>query len=305
MWALGLVLGSWVLSVSASGNKHRAPGNAHSGEVPFAHASKLKPPEFGPSVSLGGGKVRSYMVLKKNRRPQEIGILFTGSSLMQLPGGDMPMSDGRWDVLDEYGSVVWPCCGYEHVLELPASAKRTTHFKHLVVNWNNHGHPPPAIYDKPHFDFHFYTISNAVRTSITAPMADEMCGPTLPLSCDDLDTALKPLTPAQTPPDFFSLGAVEPGMGNHMLDGTAPELAGEPFTQTWIFGTWDGAISFFEPMITMDYLQQLSGEQCYDIKMPMYFSAAGFYPTGYCVRYFELYDTYQVALNRFQWFHRE
>lgn len=271
-------------------------------EVPFAPSPHKRAPEFGPAQPMGEGQVRSYMVMKSHHRPDEIGILFTGSSLTGLPGVDAPPSDGTWDVLDANGDVVWPCCGYEHVLEVPQSALRATPFKHIVVNWNNHGHPPPAIYDKPHFDFHFYTMSNAERTAIEAPTAEAMCGPDLPLSCEDLDTALAPLPDAQMPPDYFSPGAVEPGMGNHLLDSTAPELAGEPFDQTWIFGSWDGRISFFEPMITMDYLQNLSESQCYDLKMPHYFETAGFYPTRYCARHFELYDVYQIALNRFEWF---
>lgn len=279
--------------------------NAHchpAPEKPFTVSPDTRAPEFGLARSLGNGQIRSYMVEKKNGRPEEIGILMPGSSLTGLPNASAPPSDGTWDVLDANGDVVWPCCGYETVLDLPESALEATPFKHIVVNWNNHGHPPPAIYDKPHFDFHFYTISNEERTSITAPSAEAMCGPTLPLSCEDLETALKPLPDAQMPPDYFSPGAVEPGMGNHLLDSTAPELAGAPFDQTWIFGTWDGRISFFEPMITMDYLQDLSDTQCYDLKMPHYFSEAGFYPTRYCARHFELYDVYQIALDRFEWF---
>lgn len=268
---------------------------------PFGDHSYRAAPQFGPAVSLGNGKIRSYVTVKYPGRPVEIGVLFSGAALTGLPDMSQPPSDGLWDVIDENGNVVWYCCGYEHVLELPQAAALTP-FKHVVVNWNNHGHPPPAIYDRPHFDFHFYTISNATRTSIAAPAAEDMCGPQTPLSCEDADTALTPLPDEQMPPDYFSPGAVEPGMGNHMLDSTAVELAGEPFSQTWIYGTWDGAISFFEPMITLEYLQALSGEQCFDLKMPAYFDMAGYYPTRYCTYYHELFDVYRVELNRFRWF---
>ena len=28
--------------------------------------------------------------------------------------------------------------------------------KWALLNWNPHGHIPPGIYDRPHFDVHFY-----------------------------------------------------------------------------------------------------------------------------------------------------
>lgn len=45
--------------------------------------------------------------------------LFSGSSLTGLPDASAPPSDGTWDVLDANGDLVWPCCGYETVLDLP------------------------------------------------------------------------------------------------------------------------------------------------------------------------------------------
>lgn len=257
--------------------------------------------EYGPVVDMGAGSIQAYVTLKGDNTPAEIGIQYDGAALSGLPDETAPPSDGTWDILDAAGNVVWPCCGYEHLLELPAAAA-VTPFEHIVVNWNNHGHPPPAIYDKPHFDFHFYTISNDTRTSIAAPTAEEMCNEMTPLTCADAETALRPLPEAQAPPDYFAPGAVEPGMGNHMLDLTAPELAGTPFTQTWIYGTWDGKISFFEPMITLEYLQNLEGKVCYNIKTPAAFAKEGYYPTRYCTSYHPGKDIYRITLNRFEWF---
>lgn len=33
-------------------------------------------------------------------------------------------------------------------------------------HWNPHGHPPANIYDRPHFDFHYYTIGEQERHMI-------------------------------------------------------------------------------------------------------------------------------------------
>ncbi len=87
-----------------------------------------------------------------------------------------------------------------------------------------------------------------------------------------------------------------------MLDMTASELAGSPFVQTWIYGTLDGDISFFEPMITMAYLQNLKGKECYNLKMPQVFGEPGYYPTRTCNQFNRGQGTYQIILDKFKWF---
>ncbi len=261
--------------------------------------------EYGPPTALGNGSLRSFVKLKGNGRPKTIGVEFGGAALTGLPSGEP--SDGTWDIPNPDGTIAWHCCGYEHLVTLPPSTAATP-FDHIVVNWNNEGHPPPGVYNPPHFDFHFYIISNAERQTIAAPAtASEMCVPTpgvppVPLTCDILARALTPLPAAQMPPNFFSPGAVEPGMGNHLLDRSTAELNGGTFTQTWIYGTWDGAISFFEPMITLAYLQGLQGKICYDLKMPLVFAEAGDYPTRYCTAYNKNRDTYRITLEKFERF---
>ena len=41
-----------------------------------------------------------------------------------------------------------------------------TPYQFVELNWNPQGHEPPGIYDLPHFDFHFYTISLEKRNTI-------------------------------------------------------------------------------------------------------------------------------------------
>ena len=47
---------------------------------------------------------------------------------------------------------------------------------HVVINWEAVGHPPPKVYDVPHFDFHFYLVKRAetmkVRFNSDAESAD-------------------------------------------------------------------------------------------------------------------------------------
>ncbi len=52
------------------------------------------------------------------------------------------------------------------------------------------------------------------------------------------------------PPDIFAPDAVAPDKGNQALNDIEPELDAAPFTQTWIIGPGDGAMSSFTLIIT-------------------------------------------------------
>ncbi|MBS1566007.1 MAG: hypothetical protein JST39_16585, partial [Bacteroidetes bacterium] len=60
--------------------------------------------------------------------------------------------------------------GHHHVnmisIPLPEKLAAVTPFRHVGLDWNPLGHEPAGIYDRPHFDFHFYMISEADRTAI-------------------------------------------------------------------------------------------------------------------------------------------
>lgn len=73
-------------------------------------------------------------------------------------------------------------------------------------------------------------------------------------------------------------GPIVPQMGKHHLDGTAPELHGEQFTQTFIYGSYDGKVTFLEPMIILDFLKANNNYERI-IPQPAKFKVAGYYPT--------------------------
>ena len=246
---------------------------------------------WGDPQDLGNGQIQTFVTLDSSSVPTLVGVYFTESALSGLPETS---SDGRWDVLDAKGSVVIPCCGHEVVLDFPETDSAIP-FEHFVLNWNPHGHPPADVYDTPHFDMHFYSISNEDRTAIASATADKMCSVPNPpdiggehpvsVSCETFEEAMMPLPDNQMPPGYISDGAVEPGMGNHLINTQAAELAGEPFTTTWVYGTYAGRLTFFEPMIANSFLQEKPDEVCHDIAMPEAMPEAGYYPTRYCIRY--------------------
>jgi hypothetical protein len=149
------------------------------------------------------------------------------------------------------------------------------------------------VYDAPHFDVHFYM----------APIADVFaiaggpCGPEF-VNCEDFETARMPVPPNFMHPDFTNVDAVVPAMGNHLIALGAPEFNGQPFTNTWIYGTYGGRVTFYEGMMTLDYLRSRP-DGCTPIKTPAAYEVAGFYPTQYCVRHQAATDDYTVSMEGF------
>jgi hypothetical protein len=89
-------------------------------------------------------------------------------------------------------------------------------------------------------------------------------------------------------------------MGNHLLDSQSPEIKDSlPFTRTFIYGAYEGRLIFWEPMITLDFLQQTT-DACMEIRQPESFQQAGYYPTQYCVRQ-DRQGVRTVSLERFRY----
>jgi len=106
-----------------------------------------------------------------------------------------------------------------------------------MLDWNPHGHPPAHIYDKPHFDLHFYMTP---ETEVMRYM----------------DSTKMMINPAADylPANYIGANPV-PMMGKHWMDATSGELRGQPFTQTFLYGSYNGQVVFYEPMVTLDFLK--------------------------------------------------
>src|SRR5262249_11040044 len=127
----------------------------------------------------------------------------------------------------------------EDVLHLPEQASMTA-FDHVGVSWQHRGHEPYGVYDLKHIDLHFFTISEQERMKITTVGSDTAAVFRKP--CDDC-----------TPAGYIDMHVAAPTQGNHWVDANAPELHGEPFTQTFLFGYYNGHNVFWEPMIAVDW----------------------------------------------------
>ena len=249
---------------------------------------------FGEAQKMGDGTVRTYVIVLDDGQPTTIGISFTASLLDGLPSEPNPTS--RCFDTDGDGRLGEHECEGDHEVRLPLSpalaGRADLPFRWVGINWNPHGHPPGA-WSVPHFDVHFYMVDQGAIDAIRVGPCEFF------IDCEDRERALRPVDPAYVHPDHVSVGATVAMMGNHLIDSHTPELAEadpEPFTHTWIFGAYDGQITFYEPMITREYLLSRP-DGCTPIKQPTAWQRAGWYPTEYCIRYSEPDDAYTVSLE--------
>jgi len=195
-------------------------------------------------VTLHGGKVWTSAKVSKEGKPQQVSIVLDDATLNSVPVGQP--SDHS---------------GHENNIMIPISGNSGTPFKFAMVNWNSSGHEPDNIYTLPHFDFHFYTSTQNEVMAYT-DMAK-----------------IENLPATDYIPANHLAGAPVPMMGKHWVDLTSPELTGQaPFTQTFIYGSYDAQVVFYEPMITLNFLKT-TNEFERPIPQPAKVKANGYYPT--------------------------
>jgi hypothetical protein len=249
---------------------------------------------LGDPVALGEGTARAYVIMEGGA-PTELGIALSESALEGLP------SDGS----GHHGDGMMT---HEYILELPAG--HGTPFTFIELNWNPSGHEPDGVYaGVPHFDFHFYTVSRAERDAIDPadPQFAEKAN-----NLPDID-----FIPAYNlmlaPPEATPAEVAVPRMGVHWVDTRSPELQGMfgnpdgfgPFTTTFIHGTWDGQVHFWEPMITRAYILEKKTTQdpavrdeVIELPKPARYQAPGYYPEAYRIQWDAATREYRIALTR-------
>lgn len=222
---------------------------------------------YGRPVSFGDSAIRTYTTVDKNGEIVALGLEMPAQALTNLPKSVTGL-----------------------ILQFPGAAEATP-FQYLSFDWNPQGHEPDKIYTTPHFDFHFYTQS-ADATNAIAP------GPCQGLDCEVYKRAVKEVPSQYTPANYKNVGAVVPRMGNHLIDPSAGEYNNQPFTRTFLYGSYDGKIIFYEPMLSLTYLQSQPDDSL-ELKLPAAYAQAGSYPTRYSVRYDAAAKVYRISLERF------
>ncbi len=227
---------------------------------------------YGPVIQMGEGHVRSWVNISHDDKPLAIGIEFTPGVLQQ-----------QHDHTNGAGEH-----SHDGVLTLHQKAKAVTPFDHLTMGFMAAGHPPPGIYNVPHFDFHFYKMSVADRLAIPAyPMAMAAFNNNPPAG--------------YLPPLYAKSPAGEAQMGAHWMDVTSPEFNGQPFTHTFIYGSYDGKVNFLEPMATLAFFESGATVQKI-IRQPQFFDPSNtYYPTRYNIWKDEDNNRHYIALDQMVW----
>ncbi|MBF9142870.1 DUF5602 domain-containing protein [Hymenobacter properus] len=211
---------------------------------------------YGPAVPVGQGVARAWETVNAAGEPTAIGVDVSAGSM--LNAGPAPA---------------------EYVLQLPRQVA-VPPFDHIELGWNPAGHEPD-FYMLPHFDMHFYMITKAAQAAI----------PFLAPPAFDVAPA------AQYIPALYVQGpGLVPNMGSHWLDVLAPELHGETFTKTFIYGTYNGHVAFLEPMFTRAYLSA-NLSQTTAIRQPAAVEQSGYYPMSYTISHGTTPQQYTISLD--------
>ena len=204
----------------------------------------------GSETQIFSGKAWTWAQLDKSGNPERLAVSLTDAALNtastsgQGHGGhsSMPM---------------WTLKFHSKVGVNP--------FDHLNLGWNPMGHEPEMFYGKPHFDFHFYMMAPSEVAAIPPYEVDSSKFKNWP-------------APEYFPATYFNPGGGGPQMGAHWVDVTSGEFNGQGFTETFIYGSYDGKVNFYEPMITLEFLKQSSNFER-AIPQPAKVQKNGYYPT--------------------------
>jgi hypothetical protein len=228
--------------------------------------NKMQELQFkGPEINLYHGKAWSWIKLGSDGAPKQLAVAMNDAAVLSMP------------TMKQTGE------GHHHansiVLPLHPKAASETPFTFIGLDWNPSGHEGPGgVYETPHFDFHFYMIPEAEMQVAVDP--------------GKLD-----LNPeAAYVPQNYVAGPAVPQMGKHWIDITSAELNGQPFTETFIYGSYNGNINFYEPMITLDFMKNTP---LYEraIPQPLKVNKSAYYPTK--MRISRLNGVTNVILDEF------
>jgi hypothetical protein len=243
---------------------------------------------YGAPIALGRGKARAYVVRNQQTgHPVEVGVALTEGALEGLPQDGTHGGNGH----EHYAS---------HILELPAD--HGTPYRFVELDWNPKGHGGP--YTAQHFDVHFYRIPLSERDAIDAARSDyAQQASAFPAAGELPGSYVSSHLLMNLPPEK----AAVPRMGLHWLDRNSPELPprNQPFTATFIIGSWGGKVIFDEPMVTRDFIlahrDSIGAGTTIPVPAAARYVPAGFYMDSYRVSFDRAAREYRVALTGLAW----
>jgi hypothetical protein len=264
-----------LLSLAMLGSGERpAQGQAPEGVPPI----KLV---FGDAAIVDGNLVTTWARVLRGEVVKEVGVTIPVDLFDHQPQED---GDGP------FGAIA--------SLAFPRLVREQTFFNHFELHSEPEGHvaPPGSVnpdrYRVPHFDFHFYAVSEDVVWQIP------LVRPPSP--------AL-PAVPAERIPE----GYIQPGfsqlqMGRHSSPASAL-LDPEPFSTVMVAGfppAVEGLpdptqMHFLEPMVSREFLLERNDFEL-PLPRPKSFGRLMFYPTKFVAEYDADLDAYHFVFSEFE-----
>ena len=214
----------------------------------------------GASQLVSGATVSTYAQLDSNNT-----VLAAGALVPLTVLTNPPAAPGTGNA----GAIV--------TLAFPAQVQQSTYLNHFEMHWEPSGHPP-AVFQVPHFDLHFYNQTVAQVAAVAPP------DPTPPAS-DHVPAGYTYPGPAQTVPQ----------MGVHAIDPTQLQNG---FTDVMIAGFYGGRMTFVEPMATQALLAQKK-DFTLVVPRPAVLGLATRYPTKFTATYDAGSDAYTFEFSDF------
>lgn len=262
IFSVCLIVGSTIVSSSCQkehGLSNKANDIAASKQAPNIKADTKYNTFYGPQTAVGAGNARTFGTISHTGVPQEVGVIFTNEALSGLPSVN----------------TIYP-------LEFHNKALEATLFEHVALGLSAGGHAlPPSGAIGPHMDVRFFMMTQEERLAIPAPPAP------------GFDVA----PPPGYLPANYALNAAVAMIGRHWGDNIF--TAGQTVHHTMILGTWNGQLTFVNPIVT---LATLASGQSYSVNypQPQFFAEHGYYPTRYNI-YEDDKGRHYVTLSDFVW----
>lgn len=249
--------------------------------------------EMENRVSFGDGYVQTVVHKNPDGSLKAIGVTVDQAAMDTLPM--VPTNDGQtcWDKNGDGTTDPERECngGHERVLWFPKM--KDVPFKWIMFNWQGRGHGPIGAFDKGHFDLHYFMQEFVDRNFIrTGP-----CG--VYTDCNDYEKAIKDPPAPFYPTGFENQRGVSGRMGNHLADVSESPFDGTPFTQAFVYGAYNGHITYFESVVEGSFAKS-KPDECKTVKAPPAMEVSGWYPKLYCTRYRPDKGDYLFSLEDFE-----
>ena len=198
---------------------------------------------YGNSMAVGSGSGRTWVNIDRNNVVLALGIELSANAT------NVPSARADFN------------------LGFHSKAMALIPFDHVTASWLGAGQGADAQYYAEHFEFLFSTISASIQNSING--ASVSCNVNPPSN--------------QMPSNYARVPGGRDGIGATWKNMNAPENTGGVFSHSFLFGSYNGGVSFYAPTITKEALANTnsSGVWAYFGTATEFAQAGKFYPRRY------------------------